>query len=102
MAQLNNLRCQGSTLLLERDGPKGATIQSVNAWMKTKILDATIHTKLDNAASNLLQQMQHVPIGQLPSVTRFLSEWGMEPAQAAKYKEKEATKLLLILDELRK
>ena len=77
-------------------------IQSVNAWMKTKILDATIHTKLDNAASNLLQQMQHVPIGQLPSVTRFLSEWGMEPAQAAKYKEKEATKLLLILDELRK
>ncbi len=43
---------------LERDGPKGATIQSVNAWMKTKILDATVHSKLDNAASNLLQQMQ--------------------------------------------
>ena len=100
--QLNNLRCQGSTMHLERDGPKGATIQSVNAWMKTKILDATVHTKLDNAASNLLQQMQQVPIGQLPSVTRFLCEWGMEPAQAAKYKEKEATKLLLVLDELRK
>ena len=82
---------------LEREGPKGATIQSVNAWMKTKI-----HTKLDNAASNLLQQMQQVPVGQLPSVTRFLCEWGMEPAQAAKYKEKEATKLLLVLDELRK
>ncbi len=81
---------------------KVATIQSVNAWMKTKILDATIHTKLDNAASNLLQQMQQVPAGQLPSVTRFLAEWGMEPAQAAKYKGKEATKLLLILDELRK
>ena len=100
--QLNNLRCQESPLYLERDGPKGATIQSVNAWMKTKILDATIHSKLDNAASNLLQQMQQVPVGQLPSVTRFLSEWGMEPAQAAKYKEKEATKLLIILDEIRK
>ena len=98
----NNLRCQGSPMHLERDGPKGATIQSVNAWMKTKILDATIHTKLDNAAISLLQQMQQVPVGQLPSVTRFLCEWGMEPAQAAKYKEKEATKLLLVLDELRK
>ena len=41
-------------------------------------------------------------LNQLRSVTRFLSEWGMEPAQAAKYKEKEATKLLRILDELRK
>ena len=100
--QLNSLRCQGSPMHLEREGPKGATIQSVNAWMKTKILDATIHTKLDNAAISLLQQMQQVPVGQLPSVTRFLCEWGMEPAQAAKYKEKEATKLLLILDELRK
>ena len=100
--QLNQLRCHGSQLYLEQDGPKGATIQSVNAWMKTKILDSKIHTKLDNAASDLIQQMQHVPVGQLPSVTRFLSEWGMEPAQAAKYKEKEATKLLLILDELRK
>ena len=47
--QLENLRCQGSPMYLERDGPKGATIQSVNAWMKTKILDATIHAKLDNA-----------------------------------------------------
>ena len=31
--QLNQLRCHGSQLYLERDGPKGATIQSVNAWM---------------------------------------------------------------------
>ena len=100
--QLDNLRCQGSPMYLERDGPKGATIQSVNAWMKTKILDATIHAKLDNAATSLLQQMQQAPLGQLPSVTRFLCEWGMEPGPAAKYKDKEATKLLLILDELRK
>ena len=100
--QLENLRCQGSPMYLERDGPKGATIQSVNAWMKTKILDATIHAKLDNAATSLLQQMQQAPVGQLPSVTRFLCEWGMEPGPAAKYKDKEATKLLLILDELRK
>ena len=100
--QLDNLRCQGSPMYLERDGPKGATIQSVNAWMKTKILDATIHAKLDNAATSLLQQMQQAPVGQLPSVTRFLCEWGMEPGPAAKYKDKEATKLLLILDELRK
>ena len=70
--------------------------------MKTKILDAKIHAILDQSAQDLIQEMQQVPIGQLPSVTRFLSEWGMEPGQAAKYKDKEATKLLLILDELRK
>ncbi len=102
--QVNNLRVRDSPLLLERDGPKGATIQSVNQWMKTKILvlDAKIHAKLDQAARNLVQQMQQVPVGQLPSVTRFLVEWGMEPGQAAKYKDKEATKLLIILDELGK
>ena len=43
-----------------------------------------------------------VPVGQFPSVTRFLVEWGMELGQAAKYKDKEATKLLVILDGLRK
>lgn len=100
--RLNALRVGTSQLILEREGPKGSTIQSINAWMKLKILDATTHAKLDQAALDLIQQMQQVPVGQLPSVTRFLVEWGMEPAQAAKYKEKEATKLLLILDQLRK
>ncbi len=69
--QLNNLRCQGSQIFLERDGPKGATIQSVNAWMKTKILDSKIHTKLDNAATILIQQMQQLPVGQLPASLVF-------------------------------
>ena len=53
--QLNNLRCNDSTMLLDRDGPRGATIQSVNQWMKTKILDSKIHTKLDHSANNLIQ-----------------------------------------------
>ena len=72
--------------------------------MSTATATDITHTprQLDNAATSLLQQMQQAPLGQLPSVTRFLCEWGMEPGPAAKYKDKEATKLLLILDELRK
>lgn len=102
MDQANNLRVRDAALLLERDGPKGATIQSVNTWMKTKILDAKIHAKLDQVAHDPPQELQQLPVCQVPSLTRFLVEWGMEPAQAARYKDKEATKLLVILNELRK
>ena len=65
--------------------------------MKTKIHDVAIHGKLDDLAKKLDEQLQQLPLGQQPSINRYLVEWGMDPTKASKYKPREAIKLLCIL-----
>ena len=82
------MRVGSSFKVLEREGPNNHQIQSINAWMKTKIHDVAIHGKLDELAKKLEEQLNQL-------------EWGMEPARASKYKPREAIKLLCILHEIR-
>ena len=98
---VENMRVGSSFKVLEREGPNNHQIQSINAWMKTKIHDVAIHGKLDELAKKLDEQLNQLPIGQQPSINRYLVEWGMEPSRASKYKPREAIKLLCILHEIR-
>lgn len=99
--QIESMRVGASFKILEKEGPTSHQIQSINAWMKTKIHDVSVHGKLDDLAKKLDEQMALLPIGQTPSVNRYLAEWGMEPTKASKYKPREAIKLLCILHEIR-
>ena len=99
--QVENMRVGSSFKVLEREGPNNHQIQSINAWMKTKIHDVSIHGKLDELAKKLDEQLHQLPLGQQPSINRYLVEWGMEPTKASKYKPREAIKLLCILHEIR-
>ena len=99
--QVENMRVGSSFKVLEREGPNNHQIQSINAWMKTKIHDVAIHGKLDELAKKLEEQLNQLPLGQQPSINRYLVEWGMEPTRASKYKPREAIKLLCILHEIR-
>ena len=95
------MRVGSSVKVLEQGGPSSHQIQPINAWMKSKIHDVSTHGKLDDLARKLDEQLAHLPLGQIPSVNRYLVEWGMEPGKASKYKFKEAIKLLCILHEIR-
>eukprot|EP00434_Breviolum_minutum_P035174 symbB.v1.2.031132.t1/scaffold3581.1/size55290/1 len=99
--QVENMRVGSSFKVLECEGPNNHQIQSINAWMKTKIHDVAIHGKLDELAKKLEEQLNQLPLGQQPSINRYLVEWGMEPTRASKYKPREAIKLLCILHEIR-
>ena len=98
---IENMRVGSSVKVLEQEGPSSHQIQPINAWMKSKIHDVSTHGKLDDLARKLDEQLAHLPLGQIPSVNRYLVEWGMEPGKASKYKFKEAIKLLCILHEIR-
>ena len=100
--QVENMRVGSSFKVLEREAPNNHQIQSINAWMKTKIHDdLALHGKLDDLAKKLDEQISQLPLGQQPSINRYLVEWGMEPTKASKYKPREAIKLLCILHEIR-
>ena len=99
--QIEHMRVGSSVKVLEKEGPSNHQIQAINAWMKTKIHDVAIHGKLDELAKKLDEQISQLPLGQVPSINRYLVEWGMEPTKASKYKPREAIKLLCILHEIR-
>ena len=40
--------------------------------MKTKIQDVSVHGKLDELAKKLEEQISQLPLGQVPSVNRYL------------------------------
>lgn len=95
------MRVGSSFKVLEEEGPNNHQIQAINAWMKTTKHDVATHSKLDNLAKKLDEQIAQPPLGQTPSINRYLVEWGMEPTKASKYKPREAIKLLCILHEIR-
>lgn len=99
--QVENMRVGSSFKVLEEEGPNNHQIQAINAWMKTMKHDVATHSKLDDLAKKLDEQIAQLPLGQTPSINRYLVEWGMEPTKASKYKPREAIKLLGILHEIR-
>ena len=59
---VENMRVGSSFKVLEREGPNHHQIQSINAWMKTKIHDVALHGKLDDLPRSLMNNSLIYPL----------------------------------------